>query len=655
LLTNEQIIAAIDAAEAAAFGPKSSEIASDRADAIDRYNGKTYGDEKAGRSAVVSRDVSDVVEGVAANVLKPFVGGDKVVVFNPRGPEDEEAAKQESDYVNFVVMERNNGFVCLEQRGQRRPPAAQWLSQVGWTKREDITIETYQGLSDEELALLADDKDIEIIGQREYPMFEVPQVIGMEQQPAPMLYDVKVHRKQPTEYVEIMPAPPDEILVSQRSTEPSVQNADFVQHRTHKTISELRELGYDVPDDLSDDQDNTESIEDLARNLFNAQSDQWADPTANAARRIVLFKESWLRIDKDGDGIAELRRVCSVGKNLLADEEADLIPIACFTPILMPHRHLGVSVYDLVKDIAEIKTAMLRSHLDNRYLQNNAEKVIDVNAIENIDDFLTSRPGGLKRVRGNPGEAVMPLVVPDNGAGALQTMEYLDSIRENRTGYTKAAEGMKSGSLATDTLGELNQQQSQSGIRLEMIARTIAETGLRDLFRIVHALTLKHSSRAEKVRLRNTWVEVNPRVGETDGYVHLCGPWVYDRPAADAEPDDDRAGAAAGHAAGDRDPGERLTTRFPSLRQPRASRIPTSSSPSPSKSRRWDRMVSRSIGPDGQPEMESAQMQMAQVKGQGGPADTDGSHAGRYADPAARGTGKGAVGAGEASDANAGR
>jgi hypothetical protein len=511
LLTNEQIISAIDAAEAAAFGPKSSEIASDRADAIDRYNGKTYGDEKPGRSAVVSRDVSDVVEGVAANVLKPFVGGDKVVVFNPRGPEDEEAANQESDYVNFVVMERNNGFVCLASAVKDALLLRNGYLKLGWTKREDITIETYQGLSDEELALLADDKDIEIIGQREYPMFEVPQVIGMEQQPAPMLYDVKVHRKQPTEYVEIMPAPPDEILVSQRSTEPSVQNADFVQHRTHKTISELRELGYDVPDDLSDDQDNTESIEDLARNLFNAQSDQWADPTANAARRIVLFKESWLRIDKDGDGIAELRRVCSVGKNLLADEEADLIPIACFTPILMPHRHLGVSVYDLVKDIAEIKTAMLRSHLDNRYLQNNAEKVIDVNAIENIDDFLTSRPGGLKRVRGNPGAAVMPLVVPDNGAGALQTMEYLDSIRENRTGYTKAAEGMKSGSLATDTLGELNQQISQSGIRLEMIARTIAETGLRDLFRIAHALTLKHSSRAEKVRLRNVWHEVNPR------------------------------------------------------------------------------------------------------------------------------------------------
>lgn len=515
MLTNEQVLAAIDAAEAAAFGPKSSEIATDRADALDRYLGKPYGDEKAGRSQVVSRDISDVVEGVTANVLKPFVGGDRVVVFNPRGPEDEEASQQETDYINFVVMERNNGFVILNSAVKDALLLRNGYVKLGWTKRDDVTIEDYHGLSEEELALLAEDEAVEIVGHSEYPdpfgQGAAMMQPGMAPPELPMLHDVKVHRKQATEYVEIMPAPPGEILVTSRAVEPSVQNADFVQHRTHKTLSELRELGYKVEDDITDDEDLSESIEDLSRAVFDSEAGIWNDPTANAARRIVLFKESWIRLDVNGDGIAELRRICQVGKTLLANEDADLIPIACFTPVLMPHRHLGISIYDLVKDIAEIKTAMLRSHLDNRYLQNNAEKVVNVNAIENIDDFLTSRPGGVKRVIGPPGEAVMPLAVPDTGSGALMTLEYLDAIRENRTGFTKAAEGMKSGSLATDTLGELNQQISQSGIRLEMIARTIAETGMRDLFRIAHALTLKHSSRSEKIRLRNSWVTVNPR------------------------------------------------------------------------------------------------------------------------------------------------
>lgn len=523
MLTNEQIIAAIDAAEAAAFGPVSTEIASDRADALDRYRGKPYGDEVAGRSQVVSRDVADVVEGVAANVLKPFVGGDRVVIFNPRGPEDEEGAQQETDYVNYIVMDRNNGFVVLSSAVKDALLLRNGYLKCAWTKRDDVTIEKYVGKTDEELALLMGDEDVEVIEHSEYPdpmalgamQIQPPQPMvpgtqaPMGQAPEiPMLHDVKVHRKQPVEYVEVLPCPPDEVLVSQRSSEPSLQNADFVQHRSKKTLSEVRQMGYDVDDDISDGELDSD-IEDQARNIFNQQDDE--DPSATAARRLVTFKESWIRIDKDGDGIAELRRVCSIGKNLLADEEDDLIPIPCFTPVLMPHEHLGVSVYDLVKDIAQIKTAMLRSHLDNRYLQNNAEKVININAVENIDDFLVSRPGGIKRVTGNPAEAVMPLVVPDTGSGALMTLEYLDSIRENRTGFTKTAQGMKSGSLATDTLGELQNQWDQSSIRLEMIARTIAETGMRDLFRIVHALTLKHSTRAEKVRLRNKWTAVNPR------------------------------------------------------------------------------------------------------------------------------------------------
>lgn len=530
MLTDDEILAAIDAAEAVSLSPQSSEIASDRADALDRYNGKPYGDEKPGRSSVVSRDVADIVDGVTANVLKPFVGGDRVVTFNPRGPEDEEAADQETDYVNFVVMERNNGFVVLNSAVKDALLLRNGYVKVGWCKHDDVTIESYYGLSDEELALLAQDEDVKIVAHSEQPAYQVPQVMGQPPQQVPMLHDVKVHRLKPTEYCEILPAPPDEILVSQRATEPSLQKADFVQHRTRKTLSELRELGYKVADDISDSEDNNESVEDFAREVFT-NGDQWSDVTQNAARRLVMFKESWIRLDVDGDGIAELRRICQVGKNLLANEDADLIPIACGVPVLMPHRHLGVSVYDLVKDVAEIKTAMLRSHLDNRYLINNAEKVINVDAIENVDDFLISRPGGLKRVRGSVMDAVAPLVVPDTGAGALQTLEYLDSITENRTGYTKSAQGMKSNSLETDTLGEFQQQLTQSGIRLEMIARTIAETLMRDLYRLVHAMTLKYSSRSEKVQLRNKWVAVNPRewVRRTDlsisvGLGSLSGP-----------------------------------------------------------------------------------------------------------------------------------
>jgi hypothetical protein len=326
-----------------------------------------------------------------------------------------------------------------------------------------------------------------------------------------MLHDVKVRRKRPTEYCEILPAPANEIRVSQRLAEPSLQNADFVQHATHKTISELRELGYEIDDEIPADDDEGQTIEEFSRDNFTTPGDRWGDPTQDMSRRLVLFKESWIRIDRDGDGIAELRRVCSVGHTLLSDEEADLIPIACFTSVIFPHRHLGISVYDLVKDLAQIKTAVTRGFLDNLYLQNNAEKIVDIDRVVDVNDFLTSRPGGIKRVQGDPNTVVTPLITPYVGQGALQGLEYLDSVRENRTGYTRSAQGMDSNSLATQTATGYMQQVSQSAMRLEMIGRTIAETGMRDMFRLIHAITLKHASRDEKVKLRNKWVLVNPR------------------------------------------------------------------------------------------------------------------------------------------------
>jgi hypothetical protein len=504
VLTDEAILAAIDAGESTAIGPLTSEVASDRADALDRYLGKPYGDEQQGRSQVVSRDVADVVEGVTANVLKPFVSGDEIVKFDPRGPEDEQQAEQETDYINFVALERNNGFLTLTSFVKDALLLRNGYIKCGWRKREDVVVETYVGLSDDELNALAQDEDVEITGHNEYPSIN-PMETGQT------LHDVTVRRKQATEYVETQPAPPDEIMVSQRTTEPSLQNADFVQHRVHKTLSELREAGYKVDDDLTDDDDSNQTLESYARQNYGIPGEMWDDPTMDPSRRLVLFKETWMRLDVDEDGIAELRRICSVGHTILANEEATIVPIASAAAVIMPHRHLGVSIYDLVKDLAQIKTALTRGTLDNLYLTNNAEKIVNVDAIVSIDDFMASRPGGIKRVSGDPNAAVVPLTTPFIGAGALQTLEYMDSVREERTGYTRAAQGLDAEALRNSTATGVMQAQSQAQLRLEMIARTIAETGLRDLFRIIHALTLQHSTRAEKVRLRNKWVMVNPR------------------------------------------------------------------------------------------------------------------------------------------------
>jgi len=528
-ITDDQLLAAISAAEETALGTLQGAISSDRADAIDRYYGKPYtGDailQAQGRSTIISRDVADVVEGVVANVVKPFVGGDQVVVFDPIGPDDEKQAEQETDYVNFIALQRNNGFVWMVSAIKDALLLRNGYVKCHWTVRQDVVTETYSGLSDEEMGLMMQGNEVEVVQHSGYPdpsymppPPEQMQQMAMQAQqagqpfeppPPPMLHDVKVRRSRPTEYVEICPVPPDEILVSERARGPSLQDVDFVQHRTRKTLSELRQAGYKVDDDISDD-DKGESIEDIARQRFGEGGDMYDDDTGNAARRIVMYKETHIRIDRDGDGVAELRRVCSVGLNLLADDECDIVGIGAGTGILMPHQHLGMSAYDLVEDIAKIKTNLLRSYLDNRNQINNTRTAVDESRA-NVDDFLVSRPGGVVRGSGNPNEWMMPIVTPDTSTGALQGLEYLDTIRENRTGYTRNSAGMDNDALTNTTATGMSMQLSQSQLRLEMIARSIAETLLRDVFKIVHALTLKHSSKADKVRLNGTWAEVNPR------------------------------------------------------------------------------------------------------------------------------------------------
>jgi hypothetical protein len=192
-LSDEQLLGAIRAAEADAIGSIRDTVAADRADATDRYLGKVYGNEQAGRSSVVSRDVADVVDGVLANVIKPFVAGDQVVQFTPRGPEDELQAQQESDYCNFIALERNNGYHVLVSSIKDALLLRNGYIKAGWTKRSDVMLERYEGMTDDEMAILAQDAAVEIVEHSEYP--DMAGVVPGSVMPMGMLHDVRVRRR----------------------------------------------------------------------------------------------------------------------------------------------------------------------------------------------------------------------------------------------------------------------------------------------------------------------------------------------------------------------------------------------------------------------------------------------------------------------------
>ena len=249
--------------------------------------------------------------------------------------------------------------------------------------------------------------------------------------------------------------------------------------------------------------------ERIARDIYSEQS--MLENGTGPSRR-VLVRDTYIRIDADGDGIAELMRYVVVGSTVILEEEAECIPFAAITPVIMPHRHIGRSVADLVMDIQLIKSTLLRGNLDNMYLANNGRYAISDRV--NLDDMLTSRPGGVVRVAGDPAAAILPLTHPTLGNNAFSMIEYMDSVKENRTGITKYNQGMDANSLNKTATG-IQAIMSAAQQRVELIARIFAETGVKELFLLVHQLVRKHNQRQDIYRLRNKWIPVDPRQWKT--------------------------------------------------------------------------------------------------------------------------------------------
>ena len=469
-----------------------SSLQSDREDALERYRGNSYGDEVEGRSQVVSHDVADVINWMMPQLVKLFLSGDEIVSFAPTGPEDVQQAEQETAFLNHILLEKNPSAFntlygwMLDGLTQKNGYAKAW-----WDDSEDVKEEEYEGLTEIEMQMLAAD-----------PTFEVTEV-----EPDPEEGTVEVKGKRTKKYgcVKYAGIPPENVIVSARSTSVRPGDCDFVEHWEYKSLSELRAEGYEVADDIGDESESWET-ETETRDRYG-----WEDENDRPAElRRVKVRECWLLFDEDGDGIAELRHVVVIGTTILENEACDMIPLAAWTPYIEAHQHIGQSVTDQIMDLQRIKTSLMRVMIDSLYLQTHGRWAVTDRV--NLDDMLISRPGGIVRVEGSLGDSIMPLAAQPTSPIAINGIQYLDSVKYERTGMNPASVGVDQNALnPTNTATGIISLQNAAQERVLLIARAFAEMGLRDLFGIAHALTLKHARQQEIVRLRGNWVPVDPR------------------------------------------------------------------------------------------------------------------------------------------------
>lgn len=507
-----EIIAQIEAEENIAYGVNDSALSNDRASAIDYYLGQPFGNEEEGRSQVVSYDVQDTIESALPQLLKVFVAGDKVVQFDPKGPEDQDAAEQETDYINHVVMEQNEGFKIFYVWFKDALLSKNGYVKVYAEEEEEVEEYEYKGLTDGQLQMLASDEKTEILEHEAYPDPSVNMDVIYQQaamngvDPAtvmqPMLHDVKLKVTEKNTEIVIENVAPENMMVSVEVSGPNLQDARFVQHREVMQLADIAEtfnkpLEY-IKSIMSDLRDTFEE-ESNARDIYDEEYDRAIE--SNEA----LVKDTYIKLD------GERHRVVVLGNTILYKEKCEYVPFACITPMIMPHRHIGRSYADLTMDIQLIKSTLIRGQLDNMYLANNGRYAISDRV--NLDDMLTSRPGGIVRVEGDPGSGIMPLSHPPLPASSFGMVEYMDSMKEKRTGITAYNQGLDSNSLNKTATG-VSQIMNASQQRIELVARTFAETGVKELFKLVHRLVRTTLTKPDIVRIRNKWVEVDPREWE---------------------------------------------------------------------------------------------------------------------------------------------
>ena len=490
-------------------------ISPERALAGQYYKGEPFGNEEEGRSQAISMDVRDTVQAMMPSIMKVFFAANNVVEFAPNGPEDVETAQQATDYVNYCLTRDNNLFNECYSSFKDALIRKNGIMKVWWDTEKDVTTHYFTGLDEATFSVLQSDptvevKDVEItFGET---MVETP--MGMMGQTQPATYDCTVVRTVEKGRLRVQSVPPEEFLIDRRAR--SIETAEFVAHRRYVTVSDLVKMGYewDEVQDLG-----FETLDDFEGNqeAFDRNPQAFVQITGrtDTTSRKVLYIEGYVYVDMDGDGIAELCRVCVAGtaNKILHYEACDFNPFIDFCPDPEPHTFFGMSIADVTMDIQLIKSNILRNTLDS-LAQAIHPRTGVVEGQVNLEDVMNTEVGGIIRMRA-PG-MVQPFTMPFVGQQAFPMLQYMDELRENRTGISKAASGLDANALQSSTRAAVAATITAAAQHIELICRIFAETGMKDLFRKSMQLIAKNQDAPRMVRLRNTFVPIDPRVWDTN-------------------------------------------------------------------------------------------------------------------------------------------
>jgi hypothetical protein len=495
------------------------QVGAERAESTEYYLGTEPEGTSSMQSEFVSTDVRDSVLFMLPSIMRTFFGTKKIVEFVPKGPEDIEVAQQQTDYINYVIQQKNPGFQVLYDVFKDALVRKTGFVKVFWDDSVTATTHEFTNIDPQSYQALIMDKNVEVIKESvtNETIITMDPVSGEEVvQEIPASYDLKIRRLKPKDQVCIESVPPEEVLISRHARD--IDTASYVAHRMIKSVSDLVAMGYDQEEmeqyaGYGGSALDPESYEEQeARNPF----DNMVYPDRNdAGGKDVLYVEHYLYYDYDDDGIDERIKVCTAGNGLevLNVEPLDELPICMFCPDPEPHTAIGSCPADYLKPIQAAKSQIMRDTLDSLG-HSIFPRMGVVEGQVNIDDVLNTDIGQPIRMRA-PG-MVQPFAVPFVGKEAFPVLGYLDEAKENRTGVSKASAGLNAEALQSTTSAAVTATMSGAQGRVELICRHFAEGGLKTMFKTVNNLVIKHQEAQDVFRLNGKFIPVDPRYWDSD-------------------------------------------------------------------------------------------------------------------------------------------
>ena len=493
-----------------------TELSGKRARAMEYFRGvMSDTPSMPGRSSVVSKDVADTIGWMLPGIIRVFTASDQMAIYEPMRPNDEEFAKQATDYCNFVFMKDNPGYRVLWNATHDSLLLGNGIVKHWWDDKEECEYTEHSGLTEEQIAVIMSEGDAEIVAQKQGE----PQMVGVPDQMGNIVpfqlptFDVKVKRVTRNGRLRVECIEAEDFLLDRYAT--TIEEARFCAHRDHVSRSDLIEMGFDreLVESLPVDRLSTMQQEKLAR---DEDSQLYFNMVGHESMMLVELYECYVKADVDGDGIAETIRAFYAGASgagELLDWEVweDDVPFSDIPCEPVPHRWDARSISDDVDDIQRVKTVLTRGYLDNTYWNNSPLTFAEEGSVINPDMLRSPKFGGTVWLKKGSTLPPTPLPVPYVGDKMLLALQHFDNVREMRTGVSRSTMALDPEALQNQTATANQNQKDSAYSQIELIARNQAELGWRRVFRQILKLIVKHQDRPRTIRLRDEWVEMDPR------------------------------------------------------------------------------------------------------------------------------------------------